>query len=175
MRGCAATARTWTEPDGRPRRTSAGRSLAEAKDKAAEINADLQRATGPKGLPPLGQIMDEYLASPVVATTRRKAVTAAPSHLQQAGRVLRRTLRVHESVLAMEIDRAWPTACAPKPAPCRTAEANIRCEGVLRWGNTKGYFTPVRVEMLPKRFAGVTLAFRGTAARKRRRKDRRMH
>lgn len=33
-------------------------------------------------------------------------------------------------------------------------------------GNTKGYFTPVRVEMLPKRFAGVTLAFMGTAARK---------
>jgi hypothetical protein len=55
---------TWIEPDGRPGSTSGRRTLSEAMSKAADIDAGLQRATGPKSLTPLDQIKEEYLASP---------------------------------------------------------------------------------------------------------------
>ena len=41
---------TWIEPDGRHAGTTGGRTLDQAMSKAAEIDAGLQRATGPKAL-----------------------------------------------------------------------------------------------------------------------------
>jgi hypothetical protein len=61
---------TWIEPDGTQGRTTGGRTLGGAKLKAAVIDAGLQRATHPKGLTPLGQVMAEYLASPWGAIRR---------------------------------------------------------------------------------------------------------
>jgi integrase len=46
--------------------------------------------------------------------------------------------------------------------------------GFLRWGNAEGYFTAAQVEMLPERCAAVAPALKGTAAPKRRRKDRKV-
>jgi hypothetical protein len=54
---------TWTEPDGRPGRTSGGRAEAGARAKAAEINAMLDRAAGASGAMTLGDIKKLYLSS----------------------------------------------------------------------------------------------------------------
>jgi hypothetical protein len=77
---------TWIEPDGRHGRTSGGRTLTGAISKAAEIDAGLQRATGPKALTPLSQVMEEYLASPVRRNQKTKK-DWSPSHHRQAGQV----------------------------------------------------------------------------------------
>jgi hypothetical protein len=52
---------TWTEPDGRPGRTTAGLTVEAANAKAAEINAMLERAAGDSGALTLGEIKTMYV------------------------------------------------------------------------------------------------------------------
>lgn len=108
---------TWTEPDGRPGRTSGGRSQQSALAKATAIDADLQRATGPRGLTPLGVILAEYVASPAGRHHKADGEDWTPSHLRQVRSVLRRTLRGHEARLALEVDRALADRMRAQPAP----------------------------------------------------------
>jgi hypothetical protein len=53
----------WTEPDGTPGDTSAGRILEHAREKASEINDRVTSAAGPKAVAALEGVVAAYLAA----------------------------------------------------------------------------------------------------------------
>jgi hypothetical protein len=165
---------TWIEPDGRPGRTSGNRTLAQAMSKANGIDAGLQRATGPKGLTPLGQVMEEYLASPVRRNQKTKK-DWSPSHHRQASQVLHRVLRGHESCPALTVDRTMADSMRAQAGTERTVTENTSMlRGLLRWGNVHGCFSAGQAEMFPNKCATVAPALKGTSAPDRRRKGRKV-
>jgi hypothetical protein len=135
---------TWIEPDGRHGRTSGGKTLNGAMSKAAEIDAGLQRATGPKGLTPLDQVKEEYLASPVKRNQKTRK-DWSPSHHRQAIQVLHRTLRGYESYPALAVDRSLADSIRAQAGTDRTVTENTSMlRGLLRWGHIQGYFSADR-------------------------------
>jgi integrase len=163
---------TWIEPDGRHGGTTGGRTLDQARSKAAEIDAGLQRATGPKALTPLGQVMEEYLASPERRNHKTKK-DWSPSHHRQAKQVLRRVLRDHESCPALAVDRTMADVMRAQAGTWRTVDENTSMlRGLLRWGHVYGYFSAGQAEMYPNKCATVAPALKGTSAPDRRRKGR---
>jgi hypothetical protein len=142
--------------------------------KAAEIDAGLQRATGPKGLTPLSQILEEYLASPG-ARNQKTQKPWSNSYHRQAGQVLHRTLRGHESCPALAVDRRLADLMRAQAGTRRTVTENTSMlRGLLRWGNVQGYFSADQAEMLPNRCATVAPALKGTSAPDRRHKGRKV-
>jgi integrase len=140
--------------------------------KAAEIDAGLQRATGPKGLTPLSQILKDYLPSPGGRNQKTQKPWANSYH-RQARQVLRRTLRGYESYPALAVDRRLADLMRAQAGTRRTVTENTSMlRGLLRWGNVQGYFSADQAEMLPDKCATVAPALIGTSAPDRRRKGR---
>jgi integrase len=165
---------TWTEPDGRPGRTTGGKTPEGAKTKAREIDADLRRATGPKALTPLGFIVKEY-ASTGEGRNHKTKEDWAPTTLRQVRQVLKRSVRGYENRLAMEVDRDLADLIRSQAGTRRTVRENTTVlRGLLHWGNAHGYFSPAQAEMLPDRAAEVAPSVSGTAAPKRRGKGRKV-
>jgi len=165
---------TWIEPDGAQGCTTGTRTLAGAKLKAAVIDAGLQRATGPKGLTPLDQIKNEYLASPV-KRNQKTGKDWSPSRHRQAIQVLHRTLRGYETRPALAVDRSLADSMRAQAGTERTVTENTSMlRGLLRWGHVHGYFSAGQAEMFPNKCATVAPALKGTSAPDRRRKGRKV-
>lgn len=96
---------TWTNPDGTPGRTSAGRDLALAIEKAAEINAMIERAVGPAGSVPLDQVVEEYVSTVAGRNQRSDGGDWTETYRIQLRRHLRRAIHGFEEV------PAWGMVC----------------------------------------------------------------
>lgn len=163
---------TWTDPNGRPGGTSAGRDLAAAKGKASDIAASLERASGPKGMRILTDIVDEYVQAP----DTNRANDDAPwtdGHRAAVARNLRRTLRGYGDRRAMDVDRALLDAMRANAGTPKMVRINTSAlRGLLEWGNAAGYFTVEQAQLLPTRCPKVKPALAGTSAPSRRRPGR---
>lgn len=159
---------TWTQPDGTPGRTSGGRTKATALAKATEINNSLSRAAGAGAMTPLAVIADEYLSSPVGRNQKTKGDWSA-SQLKQMRPRVRRITRGHRQNLAMDVDRKLLDKMRSQGGTRRTRKENATClRGLLRWGATRGYFSPEQTELLPVNVYDLAGEIAGTEAPKRR-------
>lgn len=163
---------TWTNPDGTAGRTTAGKTEAGAVGKAEHLAATLRRAAGGKAMTPLSDIVAEYLSSP----QGRNGKTGGDwgrSQLKQMRAKLKRCLRGHTTVLAMEVDRDLLDRMRSQAGTRRTRRENATAlRGLLRWGASKGYFTAEQAELLPTNVYDLTQQVSGTEAPPRRHRSR---
>jgi hypothetical protein len=101
---------TWTQPDGRPGRTtgSANLAAAKAKAKAASIDAGLQRAAGGLAMHTLSEIVIAYLSTPV-GRNQKTGGDWGRGQLAQASAKLNRCLRGHENARTMDLNGPPPS------------------------------------------------------------------
>lgn len=159
---------TWINPDGRPGRTTAGRTLDGAQRKAADIDADLQRAQGPKALTTLGQIAKWYYSSPEGRNQKNHEDWTGSQRLS-VEHALIRSLRGFENRTAMELDRGMADRIRAQAGTRNTVRQNTSAlKGLLGWGHAQGYFSTEQAEMLPDGAVEVAPAIKGTAAPNRR-------
>jgi hypothetical protein len=96
---------TWTQPDGRPGRTSGSANLAAARAKAAAIDAGLQRAAGGLAIHTLAEIVADYVSTGV-GRNQKTGGDWGHGQLDQVTAKLNRCLRGYDSTRAMDVDRA---------------------------------------------------------------------
>jgi hypothetical protein len=100
---CRSYRLRWTEPDGTPGDTTAGTDPAAALAKATTLDRRLTRAAGPAALTPLGEIFTAYLADGSSPYTDRSWRASTQAQIEDN---LGRSLRGHETVPALDLDRA---------------------------------------------------------------------
>lgn len=164
----------WTEPDGTPGDTTAGRDPATALAKATALDRRLTRAAGPAATTTLGRLFNEYLAdgrSPYTDQPWRHSTRA------QIEDNLGRALRGNEQVPALDVDRALldrMRAQAGTPNMVRINTTALRA--FLLWGyrHSPSYFTAEQVEYLSPGVVMPHPALAGTPAPRRRTRTRRV-
>lgn len=121
---------------------------------------------------PLSEVVADYLSSRV----GRNAKTGKDwghSQLNQMRSKLKRCLRGHAKLLAMQVDRPALDRMRSQAGTRRTRRENATAlRGLLRWGATQGYFTPEQAELLPTNVYDLAGAVFGTEAPPRRRRVR---
>jgi integrase len=139
----------WSEPDGTPGDTTAGRILEPALEKAAEINERVSSAAGPKAVTTLDVILAEYLLAGHSPYKDKKVWK--PANKKQITDNLSRCLRGFEHLRAMDVNR---DLCDRMRAQAGT-ETMVRINtnvlrAFLHWGQQHGYLTPLQAELLPR-------------------------
>lgn len=163
---------TWTQPDGRPGRTSGSTSLEAAKAKAAALDASLQRAAGGRAVFTLEEIVDDYLSSPV-GRNQKTGGDWSSGQVKQVRAKLRRCLRGFEAHRAMDVDRDVLDLMRRAGGTRTTRKENATVlRGLLRWGYQQGYFTAAQSELLPTNVTDLVGTVLGTEAPKRGRNSR---
>lgn len=139
----------WTEPDGTPGDTTAGRDLDAAIVKATDLDRRIGQASGPRATCSLSDVLGAFIAdghSPYKDKKRYKQ-----AYLQHMQVTLGRGLRGMESVRAMDLDRAGcDRICQQSGTTSGVSEITTTLRSLLRWGYQNGYFTPAQVELLPR-------------------------
>lgn len=159
---------TWTQPDGKPGRTSGGRTKAGALAKAAGLDAGLARAAGAKAMTTLDVVAEDYLSSPV-GRNQKTGGDWDPSQLRQMRAKVNRVVRAHTQQRAMDVDRKLLDLMRSQAGTPRTRKENATTlRGLLRWGATQGYFTAEQAELLPVNVYDLAGEVAGTQAPKRR-------
>lgn len=100
---CAGYWLRWTEPDGTPGDTTAGRDPTTAIAKATALDRRLSRAAGPAAMTPLWEIFTAYLEDGCSPYTDRPWRSSTRNQIEDH---LARCLRGHEDVPALDLDRA---------------------------------------------------------------------
>jgi hypothetical protein len=149
---CRSYRLRWVEPDGTPGDTTAGSDPAAAIAKATALDRRLVRAAGAAALTPLGEIFTVYLADG-------------------------RSLRGHETVPALDLDRALcdrMRAQAGTPNMVRVNTTALRA--FLLWGyrHSPSHFTAEQVEYLSPGVVVPRPVLAGTPAPGRRTRIRRV-
>lgn len=168
---------TWINPDGEQMDTTAGRELEGAKTKAAGIDANLQRAMGPKALTPLGEIVEEYVNA---TNNRRKggkrSTPWSKSYRKFVTRNLKRATRGFTHRRALEVDRRMLDAMRGQAGTENMVKTNTQLlRGLLEWGNSATYFSVEQAESLPPGCLYIHPKLAGTTAPSRRRAGRRVN
>jgi hypothetical protein len=156
---------TWVEPDGRANGTTAGKTLAKAIE-AAEKKADrLRRAAEGRSDAPLSLVVAEYTKTGM-GRHQRKRKNGAPADWTQAQRTqveahLARAVVGNEDVPAYMLDRPMLDRMRARAGTTQMVKENtIALRGLLRWGQSHGYFSVAQSELLPARCAPVDPALR---------------
>ena len=158
---------TWPQPNRKPGRTSGGCTLEGAIEKAAGINAGLQRTSGPKGLTPLKTMVDEYVVAEDV-NRRDEDADWSGNQRTQVTAALKRMIRGHESLPVMSLDRDLAdTLRAQGGTPNVVTRNTSILRGLLDWGRRHQYLSREQAEMLPTGCARIAPALNGTKAPRR--------
>jgi hypothetical protein len=171
---CRSYRLRWTEPDGTPGDTTAGRDPATAITKATVRDRRLARAAGPGAMTPLGEIFTEYLADGASPYTDRPWRHSTRIQIEDN---LGRSLRGHEKIAALDLDRALcdrMRAQAGTPNMVRINTTALRA--FLLWGyrHSPCYFTAEQVEYLSPGVVMPRPVLAGTPAPRRRTRNRRV-
>jgi hypothetical protein len=171
---CRSYRLRWTEPDGSPGDTTGGRDPAAAIAKATVLDRRLARAAGPAAMTSLGEIFTEYLAHGCSPYTDQPWRSSTRNQIEDN---LGRTLRGHEPVPALDLDRALcdrMRAQAGTPNMVRINTTALRA--FLLWGyrHAPSYFTAEQVEYLSPGVVMPGPALVGTPAPRRRTRTRRV-
>ncbi len=172
--GCPIHRLRWTEPDGTPGDTTAGRDRVAALAKATTLDQRLARAGGAAALAPLGDVLAAYLADGTSPYTDRPWRASTRTQIKNN---LTRTLRGHEQVLALDLDRALcdqMRAQAGTPHMVRINTTALRA--LLLWGyrHHPSYFTAEQAEYLSPGVVMPRPTLAGTPAPPRRDRTRRV-
>lgn len=164
----------WTEPDGSPGDTSAGRDPAAAVAKAVVLDRRLARVAGPTAMTPLSEIFAEYLAEGCSPYTDRPWRRSTRTQIEDN---LGRVLRGHEHLPAVDLTRArcdLMRAQAGTPNMVRINTSVLRA--FLLWGfrHSPAYFTAEQAESLSPGVVMPSPALVGTPAPRRRSTTRRV-
>lgn len=166
---------TWTDPDGKPGRTTGGRTLQGATEKAGEINAMLVRAAGPSGAMVLSDLIEEYVSTGVGRKQGPEGGDWTGNHRKQVRRHLNRAAFGYKEVLCWDVDRRLLDLMRAQAGTPRTVRENTKAlRGLLRWGHLEGVFSAEQADLLPERCPTVKPSRKGTVAPVRRRKGRRV-
>ena len=171
---CRSYRLRWTEPDGTPGDTTAGRDPAAAIAKATALDHRLARAAGAAAMTSLGEIFTEYLADGTSPYTDRPWRSSTRAQIEDN---LGRALRGHEHDLALDLDRALcdrMRAQAGTPNMVRINTTALRA--FLLWGyrHSPSYFTAEQVEYLSPGVVMPRPGLTGTPAPRRRSRTRRV-
>ncbi|MBC9733858.1 hypothetical protein [Nocardioides marmotae] len=169
---CRSYRLRWTEPDGTPGDTTAGRDRGTALTKATTLDRRLSRAAGPTALTPLGQVFTAYLAHGIIPYTDRPWRASTRIQIEDN---LGRTLRGHETVPALDLDRALCDRMRAQAGTPTMVRINTTAF-VLLWGyrHSPSYFTAGQVEYLSPGVVMPRPALAGTPAPRRRVRTRRV-
>lgn len=137
----------YVDETGRRRQPSAGRSPAAALAKAGTIDAQLSRFRGGDDARTLGDLVDEYLSTPVGRwrTARGQATTKdwQPSQFASVKKDLNRAITEVRELPAWQLDRSvidhMRTACGTAGG-VKQMTGRVRC--FLRWCEEQGALTP---------------------------------
>lgn len=167
---------SWTEPDGEPGRTTAGKGIGFARTKATEIDERLNRAASGAAEAFLDDIITEYTSTHIDRRQGPDGGDWTESYLAQVAKGLARaTDGLTEGVQAWDIDRATLDRMRAQAGTGRTVRENTSfLRGLMRWGHKEQYFSAAQAELLPVRCPSVKPSRKGTTAPKRRRKDRKV-
>jgi hypothetical protein len=158
----------WDEPDGRPGDTSGGRTIEDARYKAAEIDARLAMAAGPSAVTTLGEMYQLYVAE---ATSPFGLKPWSRSYKLQVEDNLARCLRGFEHARAMNVDRKLIDQMRVQAGTTNMVTIRTRTlRGFLRWGHQHEaqFFTAAQAELLPTNAPKLRPQIKGTAAPSRR-------
>lgn len=164
----------WTEPDGTPGDTTAGRDPAAAAEKAAMVDRRLARAAGPAAMTPLRDAFAEYLVAGCSPYTDRPWRRSTRAQIEDN---LGRILRGHEDVLALDLDRALCDRMRAQAGTTNMVRINTTVlRAFLLWGyrHSPGYFTAEQAEYLSPGVVMPRPALAGTPAPRRRQTTRRV-
>ena len=139
---------------GRRRQASAGRSPAAALKRAQDIDDQLSRFRGGDDARTLGDLMTEYLSTPVrrhrSERGRLDGRDWSPGQYASVKRDLRRAVTGFEGLPAWRVDRSviddMRTACGT-PSQVEQLTGRVRC--FLRWCEEQGAMTSEQVGLLP--------------------------
>lgn len=157
----------WTEPDGRPGDTSGGKDLDGARWKASEIAQRISQAAGPHAVTTLKSLVEMYLAEGVSPFTDEPW---KESQKKQLTGTLYRSIRGHEAVRAMDVDRPRLDIMRAQGGTRNMVRSNTGAlRGLLLWGyqTHATYFTGTQAELLPEGCSMPSPSIKGTAMPKR--------
>lgn len=153
----------YRDETGQRHQPNVGRSPAVALDRAKEIDTRLSRLRGGDQERSLGDLMDEYLSTPV---GRRRSPHGrltgqdwSPNQYASVGRDLRRAVADVRDLSAWQLERAtidrMRTACG---TPGQVSELTGRVRCFLRWCEEQGALTSEQVALLPATLAPAKAA-----------------
>ncbi|MBO3084122.1 hypothetical protein [Cellulomonas fengjieae] len=150
----------YVDETGRRRQPSVGRSPAAALERAKRIDAALSRRRGGDDERSLGDLLGEYLSTPVNRQRsphgRLTGRTWQPNQFSSVTRDLRRAVKGLEDMAAWQVDRsvidAMRTACG---TPGQVTQMTGRVRGFLRWCEEQGALSAEQVGLLPATLAPV--------------------
>ena len=159
----------WVEPDGRRGQTTGGRSLEGALDRAEDIDDRLAMAAGPQATTTLDTMATVYQSQGRSRYGDQRPWT--DGHAAQARTGLRRMLRVHGTLRAMDVTRTVIDEMRAEGGTRNVVQSNTsHPRAFLLWGATQQppYLTPEQVALLPQRALPVQPRRLGTKAPERR-------
>lgn len=171
---CRSYRLRWTEPDGTPGDTTAGRDLKAARTKATRLDRRLAGGAGPAATTPLGEIFTAYLAHGCSPYTDRPWRSSTRTQIEDN---LGRALRGHEAVPARDLDRALCDALRSRAGTPQMVRINTTAlRAFLLWGyrHSPSYFTAAQAEFLTPGVVMPRPALAGTPAPTRRDRTRRV-
>lgn len=158
---------TWPQPNRKPGRTSGGCTLEGAIEKAGDIDASLQRASGPKGLTPLQAMVEEYVVADDV-NRRDEDAGWSGNQRTQVTAALARMIRGNEDVPVMALDRDLADVLRSQGGTANVVTRNTSIlRGLLDWGRRHRYLSREQAEMLPTDCERIAPALAGTRAPRR--------
>lgn len=159
---------SWTRADGKAGRTTAGRTLEDAKAKAESIDRFESRAAGARSYAPIEDAVKEWVSTPVRRNQKKHGADWSDKQHSLVTRLMTKMMRVLDGEICLDMDRALADRLRAQAGTPNGVQANtsvLRC--FLRWGVSAGYFTPAIGDLLPVRTVMPDPNLAGTPAPRR--------